>query len=109
MPLETDFGIERPALIRRDTGQPAEVPQVSPCQYRFGVLLDNGQSFVISFWQLPELLGMPPVLARNPKSRVLVEKTLEVDFFRSALQKVEARRRPSSESGEKASTLKSGK
>jgi transposase-like protein len=45
----------------------------------------------------------------NHLKRVLAEKTLEVDFFRSALQKVEARRRPNSKSGEKASTIKSGK
>ena len=45
----------------------------------------------------------------NHLKRVLAEKTLEVDFFRSALQKVEARRRQSSRSGEKASTIKSGK
>jgi transposase-like protein len=45
----------------------------------------------------------------NHLKRVLAEKTLEVDFFRSALQKVEARGQPSSKSGEKASTIKSGK
>jgi transposase-like protein len=45
----------------------------------------------------------------NHLKRVLAEKTLEVDFFRSALQKVEARRQASSRSGEKASTIKSGK
>ena len=45
----------------------------------------------------------------NHLKRVLAEKTLEVDFFRSALQKVEARRQPSSKSGEKASTIKSVK
>jgi len=45
----------------------------------------------------------------NQLKRVIAEKTLEVDFFRSALQKVEARRQPSSKSGEKASTIKSGK
>ena len=45
----------------------------------------------------------------NHLKRVLAEKTLEVDFFRSALQKVEARRQASSKSGEKASTIKSGK
>ena len=39
--------------------------------------------------------------------RLLAEKTLEVDFFRSALQKVEARRQQSSRSGEKASTSRS--
>ncbi len=40
--------------------------------------------------------------------RVLGEKALEVDFFKGALQKVEARRRGSSGSGEKASTTESG-
>jgi transposase-like protein len=44
----------------------------------------------------------------NHLKRVLAEKTLEVDFFRNALQKVEARRQQSSRSGEKASTSKSG-
>jgi len=38
--------------------------------------------------------------------RVLAEKTLEVDFFKGALQKVEARRRNSGMTGEKASTTK---
>lgn len=42
-------------------------------------------------------------------SRLLAEKTLEVDFFRSALQKVEARRQRNSGSGAKASTIKSEK
>ena len=41
--------------------------------------------------------------------RLLAEKTLEVDFFRGALQKVAARRPQSSANGEKASTTKSGK
>jgi transposase-like protein len=41
--------------------------------------------------------------------RLLAEKTLEVDFFKGALQKVEARRQRSSSSGEKTSTTKSGK
>ena len=41
--------------------------------------------------------------------RLLAEKTLEVDFFRGALQKVAARRQASGGSGEKASTTKSGK
>jgi transposase-like protein len=40
--------------------------------------------------------------------RVLGEKTLEVDFFKGALQKIEARRRSSNASGETASTTKSG-
>ena len=41
--------------------------------------------------------------------RVLAEKTLEVDFFKGALQKIEARRRGSSSSGGTASTNRSGK
>ena len=41
--------------------------------------------------------------------RLLAEKTLEVDFFRGALQKVAARRKQSSAHGETASTTKSGK
>jgi len=41
--------------------------------------------------------------------RLLAEKTLEVDFFRGALQKVAARRQQSSANGETASTTKSGK
>ena len=41
--------------------------------------------------------------------RLLAEKTLEVDFFRGALQKVEARRQQQDAPGAKASTTKSGK
>jgi transposase-like protein len=41
--------------------------------------------------------------------RVLAEKTLEVDFFKGALQKIEARRQGSSGSGGTASTTRSGK
>lgn len=40
--------------------------------------------------------------------QALADKTLEVDFFRGALQKVEARRRQASGAGEKASTPRSG-
>jgi len=40
--------------------------------------------------------------------RLLADKTVEVDFFRGALQKVEARRQKGDISGEKASTMKSG-
>jgi len=40
--------------------------------------------------------------------RVLADKTLEVDFFKGALQKVEARRRKSGDSGARASTTRSG-
>lgn len=41
--------------------------------------------------------------------RALADKTLELDFFRGALQKVEARRRRSKSSGGKTSTTTSGK
>ena len=41
--------------------------------------------------------------------RVLAEKTLEVDFFKGALQKVEARRQSGRSSGGTASTTRSGK
>ena len=41
--------------------------------------------------------------------RVLVDKTLEVDFFKGALQKVEARRQQTGRSGAKASTTTSRK
>src|SRR5262245_36638209 len=39
--------------------------------------------------------------------RLLAEKTLEVDFFKGALQKIAARRQNNTNSGEKASTSKS--
>jgi transposase-like protein len=39
--------------------------------------------------------------------RVLAEKTLEVDFFKGALHKVEARRQKSEKAGGKASTSRS--
>jgi hypothetical protein len=41
--------------------------------------------------------------------RLLAEKTMEVDFFKGALQKVEARRQKKGETGEMASTTKSEK
>jgi hypothetical protein len=39
----------------------------------------------------------------------LANRALEVDFFKGALQKVAARRQQGSNSGEKASTTRSGK
>jgi transposase-like protein len=41
--------------------------------------------------------------------RALAEKGLEVDFFKGALQKVAARRQRNNDSGERASTTRSGK
>jgi len=58
-----------------------------------------------------------PVMGSSPQAtlrrkvhqlqRLLVDKTLEVDFFKGALQKVEARRHQTGRSGGKASTTKS--
>jgi transposase-like protein len=45
----------------------------------------------------------------NQLKRALAEKTLEVDFFKGALQKVAARRQPQDGTGAPASTTKSGK
>jgi hypothetical protein len=41
--------------------------------------------------------------------QALAEKTLEIDFFKGALQKVEARRQSSGKVGGTASTPRSGK
>ena len=41
--------------------------------------------------------------------RALADKTLEVDFFKGALQKIEARRQQRDVTGAQASTTKSGK
>ena len=59
----------------------------------------------------------PPAKSREDRlreevsrlKRALADKTLEVDFFKGALQKVEARRQPQDVTGAKASTTKSGK
>ncbi len=61
--------------------------------------------------------GPPPVSSReytlrkevSKLKRVLADKTMETDFFKGALQKVEARRQGRGDTGEKASTTKSGK
>ena len=45
----------------------------------------------------------------NRLKRVLADKTLEADFFKGALQKVEARRPRNDARGEQASTTRSGK
>jgi transposase-like protein len=61
--------------------------------------------------------GPPPAESREVQlekevgrlKRALADKTLELDFFKGALQKVEARRRQSKNSGGKTSTTRSGK
>jgi hypothetical protein len=45
----------------------------------------------------------------DPLKHVLVDKTLELDFFEGGVEKVDARRPKSGISGEKASTTKSKK
>jgi len=60
--------------------------------------------------------GAPPANSRESTlrqensqlKRALADKTLEVDFFKGALQKVEARRQRSKSFGETASTSRSG-
>ena len=56
-------------------------------------------------------LHLPLVLEREVRrlKGALADKTLEVDFFKGALQKVAARRQRSDVSGGAASTTKSGK
>src|ERR1041385_506443 len=44
----------------------------------------------------------------NQLKRALAEKTLEVDFFKGALQKIEARRQPQDDTGAKAATTQTG-
>jgi len=58
--------------------------------------------------------GLPLAAARleeelRQAKQLLAEKTLEIDFFKGALQKVEARRQSKGGSGETASTIRSGK
>jgi transposase len=61
-------------------------------------------------WQGPPANSRERELRKEIRElkRVLGEKALEVDFFKGALQRIEARRRGSSDSGETASTTKSG-
>jgi len=67
--------------------------------------------------QLAEVAGEPPAPGkretrlRNENAKLkkaLAEKTLELDFFKTALQKVKARRQQSDVSGATASTPESG-
>jgi transposase-like protein len=66
--------------------------------------------------ELLDRSGEPPANAREATlrkevsqlKRVLAEKVLEVDFFKGALQQVEARRQQSGKAGARASTPRSG-
>jgi transposase-like protein len=67
---------------------------------------------VAAYAKVPAALFSSEVVLRRENQQlkqVLAEKTLEVDFFKGALQKVEARRRPNDGSGETASTPRSGR
>jgi transposase-like protein len=59
--------------------------------------------------EMPVLNSRETVLRREVDrvKRLLAEKTVEVDFFKSALQRVETRRQESNTSGELASTRRS--
>jgi transposase-like protein len=57
----------------------------------------------------PEQTGESALERENQRlKQALADKALEADFFRSALQKVEARRQSSSKAGGTASTNESG-
>ena len=59
-------------------------------------------------WQAAEKASGSRLERENRQlKQALAEKTLEVDFFKGALQKVAARRQQSGITGEKASTTKS--
>jgi transposase-like protein len=62
--------------------------------------------------KVPVALFSSEVVLRRENQQlkqVLAEKTLEVDFFKGALQKIEARRQRNDEAGETASTPRSGR
>jgi transposase len=84
--LSRELGVHRRLLYRwRDQSEPFDDEESPPGNARESTLLQ----------EISQL------------KRVLAEKTLELDFFKGALQKVEARRRNSGIAGEKASTTKS--
>ena len=85
--LSRELGVHRRLLYKwRDQLEPVDVPKES--------LPQNSREFILrkEVHQLKRLLG---------------EKTMELDFFKGALQKVEARRQRSGSSGETVSTTKS--
>jgi transposase len=85
--LSEELGVHRRLLYRwRDQIEPLDDGQGPP---------ENGKEreLQLQVAQLKRLVG---------------EKTLEVDFFRGALQKVEARRQNSTKAGGTASSTKSG-
>jgi transposase-like protein len=84
--LSRELGVHRRLLYKwRDQLDPAEMAEESPPQ--------NSRESTLR----KEV---------NQLKRVLAEKTMEVDFFKGALQKVEARRQRRKSSGETASTTR---
>ena len=87
--LAKELGIHRRMLYRwRD--------QLEPVEKKAGVPRQSGEARLRQ--EVSQL------------KRALADKTLEVDFFKGALQKIEARRQQQQDiTGAKASTTKSGK
>jgi transposase len=87
--LSRELGVHRRLLYKwRDQLEPVDLPKES--------LPQNSREFALRK-EVHQL------------KRLLAEKTMEVDFFKGALQKVEARRQRSESSGETVSTTKSEK
>ena len=67
-------------------------------------------------WQMRLEGPVAPIAARSSGleeenrllKQLLAERTLEADFFKGALQKIQARRQPNGGTGETASTTKCG-
>jgi transposase-like protein len=74
--------------------------------WRDRLATDTGKDVPVEEPSGGELLSRQRLLERENADlkRLLAEKTLELDFFRGALQHVEARRRTGSGSGAKTST-----
>jgi transposase-like protein len=86
--LAEELGVHRRLLYKwRDQLAPVEDGEQAPANSREGELRQQ----------------------INRLKRVVADKTLEADFFKGALQKVEARRQSSGNSGAMVSTTRSGK
>ena len=87
--LSRELGVHRRLLYKwRDQLEAAEMPE--------GSLSQNSRESTLRK-EVHQLKRLP------------ADKAVEVDFFKGALQKVEARRQRSGNSGEKASTTRCGK
>jgi transposase-like protein len=85
--LSKELGVHRRLLYKwRDQLEPIDDGQTPP---------ENGKEREVRL-QVAQL------------KRLVADKTLEADFFKGALQKVEARRQSNTKPGETASTTKSG-